>query len=85
MKIKYVVPESIDEIKLNQYQLFLKLQDEISEKEIDQVSYMIQVINIFVKGDLSKIEKLPVSKLEEIFQTVLNLYSNRAKASYFKG
>ena len=74
MKIKYVVPESIDEIKLNQYQLFLKLQDEISEKEIDQVSYMIQVINIFVKGDLSKIEKLPVSKLEEIFQTVLNLF-----------
>ena len=74
MKIKYVVPESIDEIKLNQYQLFLKLQDEISEKEIDQVSYMIQVINIFVKGDLSKIEKLPVSKLEEIFQTVVNLF-----------
>ena len=74
MKIKYVVPESIDEIKLNQYQLFLKLQDEVSEKEIDQVSYMIQVINIFVKGDLSKIEKLPVSKLEEIFQTVVNLF-----------
>ena len=84
MKIKYVVPESIDEIKLNQYQLFLKLQDEISEKEIDQVSYMIQVINIFVKGDLSKIEKLPVSKLEEIFQTVVNLFQ-QGESKLFQG
>ena len=83
MKIKYVVPESIDEIKLNQYQLFLKLQDEIAEKQIDEVAYMIQVINIFVKGDLSKIEKLPVSKLEEIFTTVLNVFQ-QGESKLFK-
>ena len=36
---------------------------------------MIQVIKIFVKGDLTQIEKLPKAKLEEIFEVLMNMFS----------
>ena len=75
MKIKFTIPESLTEIKLFQYQDFLKLQTDLEKKDVSEVEYMIQVIKIFVKGDLTQIEKLPKAKLEEIFEVLMNMFS----------
>jgi argonaute-like protein implicated in RNA metabolism and viral defense len=75
MKIKFTITESLTEIKLFQYQDFLKLQTDLEKKDVSEVEYMIQVIKIFVKGDLTQIEKLPKAKLEEIFEVLMNMFS----------
>ena len=75
MQIKFTIPESLTEIKLFQYQDFLKLQTDLEKKDVSEVEYMIQVIKIFVKGDLTQIEKLPKAKLEEIFEVLMNMFS----------
>ena len=75
MKIKFTIPESLTEIKLFQYQDFLKLQTDLEKKDVSEVEYMIQVIKIFVKGDLTQIEKLPKAKLEEIFEVLMGMFS----------
>jgi hypothetical protein len=75
MQIKFTIPESLTEIKLFQYQDFLKLQTDLEKKDVSEVEYMIQVIKIFVQGDLTQIEKLPKAKLEEIFEVLMNMFS----------
>ena len=52
MQIKFTIPETLTEIKLYQYQDFLKLQTDLEKKDVSEVEYMIQVIKIFVKGCL---------------------------------
>ena len=44
MKIKFTIPESLTEIKLFQYQDFLKLQTDLEKKDVSEVEYMTQVI-----------------------------------------
>ena len=70
MQIKFHVPETLSEITLKQYQDFILL-----DKEMDEDAYLMAIDKIFVIGDLVHIEKLPLKKLNEIFETITNLFA----------
>lgn len=70
MQIKFHVPETLSEITLKQYQDFILL-----DKEMEEDAYLMAISKIFVRGDLVHIEKLPLKKLNEIFETITNLFA----------
>jgi len=70
MQIKFHVPETLSEITLKQYQDFILL-----DKEMEEDAYLMAIAKIFVRGDLVHIEKLPLKKLNEIFETITNLFA----------
>jgi hypothetical protein len=74
MKIEYKIPESLKEITLGQYQDFLKLKESLEKETIDDFDFMMQSIKIFASGDLTKLEKLPQSKVSEIFEVVMGIF-----------
>jgi hypothetical protein len=74
MKIEYKIPESLKEITLGQYQDFLKLKESLEKETIEDFQFMMQSIKIFASGDLTKLEKLPQSKVSEIFEVVMGIF-----------
>jgi len=75
MKAKLIIPTSLSEIKLKEYQQFMLIQDKKDDK-----GFMLEVIRTFAKGDLDAVERFPVSKIEEIYLSILTLLQSEENA-----
>ena len=78
MKLKLVIPSSLEEIKLQQYKRFLMLDHE-NEKD-----YMVKVLQIFATGDVDNLEKFPISKLEPPLKKLLAILKDSETKTYYR-
>lgn len=60
-QIKLSIPNSMDDIKLHEYQKYMKLMDGLSEEEKQSDFMTIKMLEIFCGADISQIHALPVS------------------------
>lgn len=60
-QIKLSIPNSMDDIKLREYQKYMKLMDGLSEDEKQSDFMTIKMLEIFCGADISQIHALPVS------------------------
>jgi hypothetical protein len=76
MNIEILVPESLDEINLDQYQRFIKL----NTKENEGSSFLMQkMIEIFCNLDLKDIAKIKYSSVQTITQKLNHVFSKKTK------
>jgi hypothetical protein len=76
MNIEILVPESLDEINLDQYQRFIKL----NTKENEGSSFLMQkMIEIFCNLDLKDIAKIKYSSVQTITHKLNHVFSKKTK------
>ena len=76
MKIEILVPESLNEITLDQYQRFVKLNN----KENEGSSFLMQkMIEIFCNLDLKDIAKVKYSSVQLITNKLNKIFSSKTK------
>lgn len=76
MKIEILVPESLNEITLDQYQRFVKLNNEENEGS----SFLMQkMIEIFCNLDLKDIAKVKYSSVQLITNKLNKIFSSKTK------
>lgn len=76
MKIEILVPESLNEIKLEQYQKFIRL----NTKENQGSSFLMQkMIEIFCNLNLKDIAKVKYSSVQVITGKLNNVFSKKTK------
>jgi len=76
MNIEILVPESLDEINLDQYQRFIRL----NTKENEGSSFLMQkMIEIFCNLDLKDIAKIKYSSVQTITQKLNHVFSKKTE------
>ena len=75
MKAKLVVPKHLSEIKLWQYQKFLKLQ----ENNTDENFLSIKLIEIFCEVDYEDVRKIKLKDVRKVANHLITLLNQEPK------
>lgn len=75
MKVELTIPDSLEEISLEQYQEFVKAQEE----NTDQLFISQKLVSIFCRIPMSNVLLIPLTEVEYIVEKMGNLFNKEHK------